>query len=105
MELKNERQIKGGEVAREDREARKKGTKAKFWGCNKSNEGTYPWGTEGSNPSTVFFKDFVMYSRWQSSENKLAKFGYVLDTKVEKQSKSFNILGYLQEIIVKILGF
>jgi hypothetical protein len=46
-----------------------------------------------------------MYSRWQSSKNKLAKFGYILDTKVEKQSKSFNILGYMQEIIVKILGF
>jgi len=35
-------------------------------------------------------------------ENDLAKFGYMLDMKVEKKSESFYILGYLLEFIIKI---
>jgi hypothetical protein len=46
-----------------------------------------------------------MYSRCDHPENKLAKFGYILNTKIEKQIESFYILGYLQEITIKILGF
>ncbi len=36
-------------------------------------------------------------------ENNLAKFGYILDTKVEKKRKkeSFYVLGYLLELIIK----
>jgi hypothetical protein len=37
-------------------------------------------------------------------ENNLAKFGYVLDTKVEKK-ELFYILGYLLELIIKICWF
>jgi hypothetical protein len=37
-------------------------------------------------------------------ENNLAKFGYILDIKLEK-IKSFYILGYLLELIVKIWRF
>jgi hypothetical protein len=38
-------------------------------------------------------------------ENNLAKFGYILDMKVEKKSKSFYVLGYLLELIIKIWRF
>jgi hypothetical protein len=38
-------------------------------------------------------------------ENNLAKFGYILDMKVEKNSKSLYILGYLLELIIKIWRF
>jgi len=32
----------------------------------------------------------------------LLKFGYILDIKAKKKTESFNILGYLQELIIKI---
>ncbi len=35
----------------------------------------------------------------------MAAFGYILDTKVEKHTESFYILGYLKDIIITILGF
>jgi len=38
-------------------------------------------------------------------QKKLAAFGYILDTEVEKQTESFYILRYLKEIIITILGF
>jgi hypothetical protein len=39
------------------------------------------------------------------SVNNLAKFGYILDVKVENKQKPFYILGYLLELIIKIWQF
>ncbi len=38
-------------------------------------------------------------------ENNLAKFGYILDMKGGKQTESFNILGYLSELIKRMWWF
>jgi hypothetical protein len=38
-------------------------------------------------------------------ENNLAKFGYIIDMKVEKNIGSFYILGYLLEVIVRLWQF
>jgi len=35
-------------------------------------------------------------------ENNLGKFGYILDIKVGQKPKSFYILGYLLELVIKI---
>ncbi len=39
------------------------------------------------------------------SKNNLAKFGYILDRKVERKKESLYILGYLLELIIKIWQF
>jgi hypothetical protein len=39
------------------------------------------------------------------SQNDLAKFGYILEMKVERKTESFYILGYLLELIIKIWWF
>jgi len=39
-----------------------------------------------------FFSNFVMWLKWQSYKDDLARFGYRLDMKIEKKSESFYIL-------------
>jgi hypothetical protein len=53
-----------------------------------------------------FFFNFVMI-QWSDNhlQDDLARFGYRLDMKVEKNSESFYILGYLLELIIKISLF
>jgi len=48
------------------------------------------------------FKNVVIIIR---SKNNLAKFGYILDMKVERKKESLYILGYLLELIIKIWQF
>ncbi len=38
-------------------------------------------------------------------KNNSPKFGYILDMKVEKETKSFSIFGYMLELITKIIWF
>jgi len=53
----------------------------------------------------VSFKDFLISQSGNHPENNLAKFGYIIDMKVEKNIGSFYILGYLLEVIVRLWQF
>jgi hypothetical protein len=53
----------------------------------------------------VFFKDFWCSQNVNHPKNNSPKFGYILDMKVRKEIESFSILGYMLELITKILWF
>jgi hypothetical protein len=46
--------------------------------------------------------DFVIRQSGNHPENNLAKFGYILDMNAGQKPKSFYILGYLLELVIKI---